>query len=338
MSDLISIIIPMYNSEKTLNRCIESVLKQTYSNIEVVLINDGSTDNSRNICEEFAKKDNRIVLVNKENEGVGKARNTGLEVSNGKYISFVDSDDYIESNMIENLYNILISHNVDCVKANYDIVTKNGIEKNNEIIIDSIYEQENIESFVYELLRERVKSFLWLLLIKKECIKDKFSEELFLYEDVNFYLSILGNIKSLCVTSKIMYHYVITENSLSRDTNKIDLNINELIKANKIIKQTLRKYNFDNIKNIEAFDTSIINNIINYCYYKFKISKNLKDIIKYFEKLKEEADVSVILKNYNDVNLSKKARIYNDSLINKKYFKFWILSKIKNILAIIKRR
>ena len=186
MSDLISIIIPMYNSEKTLNRCIESVLKQTYSNIEVVLINDGSTDNSRNICEEFAKKDNRIVLVNKENEGVGKARNTGLEVSNGKYISFVDSDDYIESNMIENLYNILISHNVDCVKANYDIVTKNGIEKNNEIIIDSIYEQENIESFVYELLRERVKSFLWLLLIKKECIKDKFSEELFLYEDVNF--------------------------------------------------------------------------------------------------------------------------------------------------------
>ena len=142
----------------------------------------------------------------------------------------------------------------------------------------------------------------------------------------------------MCVTSKIMYHYVITENSLSRDTNKIDLNINELIKANKIIKQTLRKYNFDNIKNIEAFDTSIINNIINYCYYKFKISKNLKDIIKYFEKLKEEADVSVILKNYNDVNLSKKARIYNDSLINKKYFKFWILSKIKNILAIIKRR
>ena len=338
MSDLISIIIPIYNSEKTLEKCLKSVINQTYSNIEIILINDGSIDNSRNICEEFEKKDNRIILINKENEGVGKARNIGLEKANGNYIAFVDSDDYIESDMIENLYNILLENKVDGVRANYDILTKSGIVKNSEIITDKLYNKENINDLTYEILAEKIKSFLWLLLIKKEYIKEKFCEELFLYEDVNFYLSILGNINSFYITSKVMYHYVITENSLSRDTNKIDLNIKELIKADKIIKGTLKKYNLDNKENIEAFDTSIINNIINYCYHKFKVSNNIKEIILYFEKLKEDEDFLLILKNYNDKNLSKKARMYNKSLIEKNYFKFWILSKFKNILAFIKGR
>lgn len=338
MSELISVIIPIYNAEKHLKRCIESILEQSYSNLEILLINDGSKDGSKDICDEFAQKDNRIVVLHKENEGVGRARNDGLKKATGKYIAFVDSDDYLDKNSIEILYNALIENNVDCVKGNYDIVTKTGIIQNNEPKIDKKYDKENINEFLYELLTERTKSFLWLLLIKKECIKDNFCEELFLYEDVNFYLSFLGNINSIYVFSKITYHYVImNQSSLSRDINKVEEKVQNLMLANSILKNTLNKYGFDNDTNIKAIDTSIINNIINYYYYKYKNEKKFKDTIKSFENIKNTESFNNMLENYDDNILSKKARLFNDCLISKKYFRFWLLCKVKNILAFIRR-
>ena len=253
MSDLISIIVPVYNAEKYLKKCIESILEQTYTNLEIILINDGSKDTSKIICDEFAKKDDRIVVIHKENEGVGRARNDGLDRATGKYIAFVDSDDYIEKNAIEILYNTLIEKKVDCVKGNYDIITSTGVNQNTELKLDKKYEDDEIKEFVYHLLSERVRSFLWLLLIKKEYIKDRFNEELFLYEDVNFYLSFLGNIRSIYVFSEVIYHYVITENSLSRDTNKMYSKIENLKLANIILKETLSKYDFDSDENKGGF-------------------------------------------------------------------------------------
>ena len=288
MSDLISVIIPVYNAEKYLRKCILSIIEQTYSNLEIILINDGSIDSSKDICNEFANVDNRIVVIDKENEGVGAARNDGLNRATGKYIAFVDCDDYIEKDTIEILYSTLIEKNVDCVKGNYDIVTSSGIIQNNEPKLERKYDKGQIKDFIYELLTERVKSFLWLLLIKKECIKDNFNEKLFLYEDANFYISLLGNINSIYVFSKIIYHYVITENSLSRDTSKMYSNIENLKLANCILKETLNRYNFDNEKNIRAYNTRNINNIINYYYYIYKSNNNLKEIIESFEKNKTE--------------------------------------------------
>lgn len=336
MSDLISIIVPVYNAEKYLKKCIESILEQTYTNLEIILINDGSKDTSKIICDEFAKKDDRIVVIHKENEGVGRARNDGLDRATGKYIAFVDSDDYIEKNAIEILYNTLIEKKVDCVKGNYDIITSTGVNQNTELKLDKKYEDDEIKEFVYHLLSERVRSFLWLLLIKKEYIKDRFNEELFLYEDVNFYLSFLGNIRSIYVFSEVIYHYVITENSLSRDTNKMYSKIENLKLANIILKETLSKYDFDSDENIKAFDTRIVNNIINYYYYIYKTNKNLKEIIESFENNKTEVNFQQMLENYDDNILSKKEKMFNKYLINNKYFRFWLLCKLKNILFIIK--
>lgn len=338
MSDLISVIVPVYNAEKYLRKCIESIIKQTYSNLEIILINDGSEDDSKNICDEFALKDERIVLIHKKNEGVGSARNDGLNRATGKYIAFVDCDDYIEKDTIEILYNNLIEKNVDCVKGNYDIIINENAIQNNELKLDKQYNKDEIKEFVNILLSEKVKSFLWLLLIKKDCIKDNFSKELFLYEDVNFYISFLGNINSIYVFSKVIYHYVITENSLSRDTSKIYSKIENLKLANIILKESLKKYNFDSIENIKAIDTRIINNIINYYYYIYKTNNKFKELIDEFEENRKEKNFKEMLKNYDENILTKKEKIFNNYLINKKYFRFWILCKIKNVLTKIRKR
>ena len=97
-NNLISIIVPIYNSENYIKKCLDSILAQTYSNLEVILIDDGSTDNSYNICKDYQKKDNRIVLLQQKNAGVSRARNHGLEVAKGEYIGFVDSDDLLDEN------------------------------------------------------------------------------------------------------------------------------------------------------------------------------------------------------------------------------------------------
>ena len=108
MNKLISIIIPVYNVEKYLEDCLNSVVNQTYKNLEIILIDDGSTDNSGKICDLYAKKDNRIVVIHKENAGVSSARNVGLKIAKGLYIGFVDPDDYIAEDMYEILYQNII--------------------------------------------------------------------------------------------------------------------------------------------------------------------------------------------------------------------------------------
>lgn len=116
--DLISVIVPVYNVEKYLRQCLDSILIQTYTSLQVIMVDDGSTDNSGGICEEYTKKDERFIVVHKKNAGLGYARNTGLDIANGQYVIFVDSDDYISVTLIEDLYRELKEHQVDvCISG-----------------------------------------------------------------------------------------------------------------------------------------------------------------------------------------------------------------------------
>lgn len=124
---MISIIVPVYNAEKYLNRCISSLLNQTYYNLEIILVNDGSTDNSKKICKNAAKNDSRIKLINSVNEGVSLARNKGLKEANGDYISFVDSDDYVEPDYVEKMLLTLKSKKVDIVYCSAVVENINGV-------------------------------------------------------------------------------------------------------------------------------------------------------------------------------------------------------------------
>jgi len=128
MTDKISIIVPVYNVEKYLKECIESILSQTYKNIEIILIDDGSTDNSGKICDEYLKKDSRVKVIHKENGGLSDARNTGIEIASGKYIGFVDSDDYIAKDMYDFLYQNIKRKNAEISGCNRFLVYENKIE------------------------------------------------------------------------------------------------------------------------------------------------------------------------------------------------------------------
>ena len=111
----VSIIIPVYNAEKTLCRCLDSLVVQTYEDVEIILVNDGSVDSSRNICETYRDKYSQIILINQENAGPATARNVGIDSASGKYISFVDADDYVECGMIEEMVNAAETNHAEMV-------------------------------------------------------------------------------------------------------------------------------------------------------------------------------------------------------------------------------
>lgn len=130
---LLSIIVPVYNVEKYLRRCLTSIINQTYINLEIILVDDGSTDKSGNICDEFAEKDSRITVIHKKNEGVSVARNIGLDIAKGDYIGLVDSDDYIKADMYTNLLELIMTSDSDMAVCNFSYVDENGnlLEKRN---------------------------------------------------------------------------------------------------------------------------------------------------------------------------------------------------------------
>lgn len=138
---MISVIVPVYNVEEYLPTCIESILNQTYKDLEILLIDDGSTDNSGRICDEYAKRDNRCIVIHQPNKGVYNARNTGLEHVKGEYISFIDSDDYIHPQMLEILYETLQKEDYDfsmvAYKKVWDYSKYTPITKINTQILDT---------------------------------------------------------------------------------------------------------------------------------------------------------------------------------------------------------
>ena len=123
---VVSVVLPIYNVEKYLNRCVKSVVNQSYKNLEIILVDDGSPDNCPTLCEDWAKKDSRIKVVHKENAGLGYARNTGIENATGEYICFFDSDDYIALDAIEKAYSLAIKEKSDIVVFGFCDVKSNG--------------------------------------------------------------------------------------------------------------------------------------------------------------------------------------------------------------------
>lgn len=165
---MISIIVPIYNVEKYLSKCIKSIINQTYKDLEIILVDDGSTDNSGKICDEFAIKDNRIKVIHKKNAGVSSARNQGLDKANGDYIAFVDSDDYIEKDMYEKMVNVMNKYDVDIVSCNYNhvnekiepffILDKDEYINNKTELIEKVFQYKNYDMILFNKL---YKKYIW---------------------------------------------------------------------------------------------------------------------------------------------------------------------------------
>ena len=183
MNDKISIILPVYNVEKYLNKCIDSILNQTYKNFELIIIDDGSTDNSSTICDSY-KNDSRVIVIHQDNKGLSVARNKGIDMSTGNYITFIDSDDYIDSKYIEILYNIISNNNSDIVMCNKIEFKENTNIKEN-IIYD--YNEEVLskeETYKRMVLLQGITFTSWAKMYKKEIFNNNKYLEGKLYEDI----------------------------------------------------------------------------------------------------------------------------------------------------------
>ena len=161
MTEKITVIVPVYNVENYLEKCLDSLINQTYKNLEIIVINDGSTDNSGEICQEYAQKDNRIVYIEKENGGLSDARNVGLDKMTGSYVTFIDSDDWVELDYVEILYKKIIEYQADISVGNYYSYNEDEETYYFHIYGDSYYEKvyDNISIFENLYESQEMKSF-----------------------------------------------------------------------------------------------------------------------------------------------------------------------------------
>lgn len=226
----ISVIIPVYNVEKYLNRCIESILSQSLQDFEIILINDGSTDSSPEICNNYAKKDNRIKVIHKKNSRVAAARNDGMKVAKGEYISFVDSDDWIESNMYKIMYEKAKELEVDIIMCDYMKRGKNTIYTVSQPINGGFYNKERIEEELYPNLIMFEKIEFPATISNCTCLfKNDFIKRNNLYYDERIHYcedSIFGSIamynanKFYYLKDNYLYNYFYNSNSTTTTYNK----------------------------------------------------------------------------------------------------------------------
>ena len=208
----ISVIVPVYKVEPYIHKCVDSILGQTFSDIQVILVDDGSPDTCGDICEEYAKKDERVQVVHKENGGLSDARNAGIPYAKGEYVIFLDSDDYVEKDMLEYLY-------TNIKKAGADMATC-GIY---EVYKDRIEAQEEEEDFVCSgeeafrcILRgHTIRGEIWNKLILKSCMEDLRFPKGRLYEDIYYTVDLMQRVKTVAVGTKPKYYYLHREDSIT---------------------------------------------------------------------------------------------------------------------------
>lgn len=209
MDELITIIVPVYNIENYITRCIESVINQTYKNLEIILVDDGSKDNSGKICDEYEKKDERIRVIHKINGGLSDARNAGIEQARGILITFLDGDDYIEENHIEYLYNMLIKYNADISVCQFKIIYENEeekilkLKKNKERVLD------NVKALEIMLYNKRFCNSTCTKLYKKELFDNIQFPKGKLYEDLGTTYKLIEKCKKLVYGNLQTYNYLI---------------------------------------------------------------------------------------------------------------------------------
>ena len=244
--DLISVIIPVYKVEKYLEKCIESIIKQTYTNLQIILVDDGSPDNCGKICDEYAKKDSRIEVIHKINGGLSDARNVGINRANGRYIGFVDSDDYIKEDMYEKLINLIKEYNADVSICNlYDVIDGKEYVRNKD---NGIHEYSRIDILKEILLDKNIQSYAWNKLYKKELfdeIKYPIGKK---YEDIGTTFYLFEKCNKIVVTSEPEYYYLKRSDSLVNNvTESTVLDYTEII-----IQRYL--YTKENIKELKKYN------------------------------------------------------------------------------------
>lgn len=208
-NSLITVIIPVYNVENNISHCIESVLKQTYKNLEILIIDDGSTDNSYNICQKYADKDKRIKVIHQTNQGIATVRNAGVKLAKGDYLFWIDSDDYIKENIIERLYENLVAYDADISIC--DFIKGSEINyifpEENNFTVECFSNQHGLELIYKNDHYSFIMAASWAKLIKKELYNGLSYPDGKIFEDIYISHHLINKCKKIVFTNEVMYYY-----------------------------------------------------------------------------------------------------------------------------------
>lgn len=218
-TDLVSVIIPVYNIESYVRKCLESISKQSYKNMEILIINDGSTDDTGVICDEFVKKDERFRVIHKNNSGVSDSRNQGIKGAKGKYLVFVDGDDYVAEDYISTLVRVIKCNTAEVGCADYYVESADIIEVHSDKTetVVTMNSNEAINLLSYESFYQ---GYLWNKIFERKVIIDNdlyFEPEIKIWEDMLFCLKYFAHIESVSYIHKPIYYYVQREGSAMND-------------------------------------------------------------------------------------------------------------------------
>lgn len=278
-----SIIVPIYNSEKYLSKCIKSILNQTYKDFELILINDGSIDTSGTICDYFKNIDNRIKVVHKKNGGVSSARNRGLDICSGNNIIFIDSDDHIDKNLLNELNIALNKYKIDTIIHTIDIQKNNLLYKTNQEYDKYILISDGVSNVMPDFIKNRYINQPWNKLYNKRIIDEnniRFNENISLGEDALFNYYYFNNISKFLIINDNFYNYQDDNDSSLTNTynrRKIDMlmyvndRLQELVQNSMTYSKSKRAANYIRIKGIYSSLFDIIDND--------EVSKEEKDLL-----------------------------------------------------------
>ena len=300
----ISIIVPVYNVEKYLEKCLKSIISQTYKNLEIIVVNDGSIDNSLEICKKFEKIDKRIKVIDKENGGLSDARNAGLKIATGDYIGFVDSDDYIAEDMFETLGKLLKEHNAEIsIVSYYEMMDNRLLDVQKDGTLDIMNKEEAIKEL---LIDKKIQSYAWNKLFKKEIFEGIIFPTGKNFEDIATTLLLFEKADKIVRLEEPKYFYLRRNDSIVGIRNyKTYLDYIEVI----IDKYNYLKGKYPSIEEYNEYNL-IINIIWVYTIIvRFEIEgleEKIDEIYPTFKKLVE--------KNSNLIN--EKLDYYNKSMLS----------------------
>ena len=287
-----SIIVPIYNCEMYIYKCIDSILNQTYNNFELILVDDGSTDKSSEICDKYKTKDDRINVIHKENEGVTCARAVGVDISSGDFLVFIDSDDWIEKNYLQTFLNIIVKYNIDivCCGSIYAYV---DIHKNKKVSLNNrfgLYFKKDIIKEIFPKLIEGANgdyfsSSLWGKAFKKSIyIKTQFKNKLVnMGEDHACVKPAIYNSNNIYILSECLYHYRQNPQSLTKSKKVINWEMPKVIAQHFESTINMNYYDFQNqvyrncVHNLFNVASSQFNTNKKYTEVANNIKKNLND-------------------------------------------------------------
>jgi len=227
VSQKVSVIVPVYKVEQYIHRCVDSILAQTYKNLEIILVNDGSPDQCGEIADLYSEKDERVVVIHKKNGGLSDARNAGMHSATGEYTLFVDSDDWLDGNMIQTLVNISLAHEADIVQSAFYYAYED------HLLYDNRYYSKNDsptiisnQELMFELVKnEKIKNFAWGKLYKSSLIKDLPFKKGVLFEDVFWAHHVMKRVNTYVINHKPMCYYMQRNDSIVANYSYRNLDI-----------------------------------------------------------------------------------------------------------------